>query len=223
MSQEIMLQMPDDDDAKRQGSQMVTQAQELVIDNDDTYEHAGAWLQELKSVGRRLMERLDAPCKKAHEAWKLMVKVREDASAPFQTAESIVKQKMGKYQWDIAEKRRKEEEAARRKAEKEAQEKRAREIAEAKRLKDKEAVEALKIAPIEVAAVEAKTPEAPKVDGVSYRKVWKVQSVDPSKLPQRYLMPDIKAIESTVRGLGAKHGIPGVTVVEETITSVRSR
>jgi hypothetical protein len=46
--------------------------------------------------------------------------------------------------------------------------------------------------------------------------------VDAAKLPRQYLQPDMKAIESTVRGLGGRHGIPGVVVIEETITSVRS-
>lgn len=222
MDHDITLQMPDDSDAKRQGSEMVRTADELVIDNDDTYEHAGAWLQEIKSVGRRLLERLDDPCKKANAAWKAMVRIRDEAMAPFQSAETIVKQKMGKYQWDVAEKRRKEAEVANTKARKAAEEERARQIAAAKKLKDKEAVEALKEAPLEVAAVEVKTPEAPKITGVSYRKVWKVQSVNIAALPDRYKCADMKAIEATVRGLGARHGIPGVTVVEETVTSVRS-
>lgn len=222
MGNEIVLQQPDDSEFKGQGSKMVSQAQELTIANSMDYEHAGQFLVEVKGIGKRLLERFEDPCRKARAAWNAMTAMRDEAVAPFEAAETIIKQKMGKYNYDIEEKRRKEAEKAMALAYKKAEEERARQISEAKKAKDKEAMENLRQAPLEVPSVAPRTPEAPKVSGVSYRKVWKVSHVDAAKLPARYLMPDMKAIESTVRGLGAKHGIPGVSVVEETITSVRS-
>lgn len=222
MGNEITLQQPDDSEAKGQATLVEKQANEMVVANQSDYDAAGKFLVQVKGIGKNLWDRLNEPCAKANAAWKAMVKIRDEAMAPFTSAEFVVKQKMGQYQWAIEEKRRKEQAAAEAKARKEAEEKRAREIAEARKMKDKEAVKALEQAPLEVQAAPIKTPEPTKASGISHRKYWKVQSVDASKLPLRYMMPDMKAIEATVRGLGAKHGIPGVTVVEETITTVRS-
>lgn len=219
---EIILQQPDGEEFKDKASLVVKEAQGLTIASPEEYEHAGAFLVEIKGVGKNLLERFRDPCSKAQAAWKAMVAMRDEALKPFETAETIIKQKMGKYQFDIEEKRRKEREKAEALARQQAEEERKRQIAEAKKLGDREAVENLKQAPLEVAAVAPKTQEAPKVGGVSFRKVWKVQSVNAAKLPLRYLMPDMKAIDQVVRGLGAKHGIPGVVVIEETVTSVRS-
>lgn len=219
---EIVLQQPDDQEFKGKGAELVRQAQELTITSHDEYEHAGAWLVEVKGIGKRLLERFTDPCSKAMAAWKSMTKMRDEALEPFTMTEGIIKQKMGKYQWDIEEKRRKEAERQAAIARKKAEDDRKRQIEEARKLGDREAVENLKEAPLEVVAEAPKTPEAPKVSGVSYRKVWKVQSVNIGALPARYLMPDMKAIEGVVRSLGSKHGISGVTVVEETVASVRT-
>lgn len=219
---EIVLQQPDSKEFESQASLIEQQATDLVISTPDDYSQAGQFLVEIKSVGKRLLERFADPCSKAQAAWKSMVKMRDEALRPFESAESVIKNKMGEYNFRIEEKRRKEAEKLRIEAEKKARAKRDAEIAEARRLKDKEAEANLKAAPLEVIAVAPKTPELEKAPGVSYRKVWKVQSVDAKQLPARYLMADMKAIEATVRGLGGKHGIPGVVAIEETITSVRS-
>lgn len=222
MANEIVLQQPDDGEFKGKGAELVRQANELVITSHDEYEHAGAWLVEVKGIGKRLLERFTDPCSKAMAAWKSMTKMRDEALEPFTMTEGIIKQKMGKYQWDIEEKRRKEAEKQAQIARKKAEDDRARQIEEARRLGDREAAQNLRDAPLEVAAAAPKTQEAPKVSGVSHRKVWKVSNVNIAMLPERYMIPDYKAIDGVVRSLGAKHGIPGVTVVEETVTSVRS-
>lgn len=222
MGNDIVLQQPDDAEARGEAALIVKQANEIAIKSTWDYENAGLFLRNIKGVGKRILERLDEPCKKANAAWKAMVKVRDEALAPFDTAEALVKQKMAKYESDMETKRREEQRKLEEKARKEAEERRAKEIADAKKAKDKEAVANLQQAPLDIHAPTLRTPETPKVEGVTHRKVWRVQSVDAAKLPLRYLTPDMKAIEATVRGLGGRHGIPGVVVVEDTITSVRS-
>lgn len=222
MDNTIILQQPDEGEYKGKGSALVEEAKGLRITNSDEFEHAGQWLTEIKGVVKPLWDRLNDPCMKAKAAHFSMVAIRDAAMKPYTDAEGIIKGQMAMYNAAIEEQRRVEYSKAQAKAQKDAEQERARQIEEAKRKKDKEAVNALKSAPLEVAPVAVKTPEAPKVAGVSFRKVWKVQSVDESKLPARYLMPDMKAIESTVKGLGSKHGIPGVVAIEEIVTSVRS-
>jgi hypothetical protein len=218
---EIVLQQPDEGELKGKGAQLVDQANELEITTADEYEHAGEWLVAIKGVGKQLLERFSDPCSKALAAWKSMTAMRDEAMKPFTSAEIIVKRKMAAFQFAIDEARRKDEEKKAAKAREDAEKLRRKQSEEARKLGDKEAVQNLKEAPLEVQAQPSLIPAAPKVSGVSYRKVWKVQSVNIGALPSRYLMPDMKAIEGVVRSLGAKHGISGVTVVEETVTSVR--
>ena len=63
----------------------------------------------------------------------------------------------------------------------------------------------------------------PKISGVSTRKVWRCEVVDKSKLPDRYLIADQKALDEAVRRLGedAINLIPGLRVWAEELTVVR--
>ncbi len=69
-------------------------------------------------------------------------------------------------------------------------------------------------------AVSAPVPTAPKVKGVSKRKVWKFEVTDVSELPPEYLIANEKAIGGVVRALKDKTNIPGVRVYfEETLAA----
>lgn len=135
---------------------------------------------------------------------------------PYDEAEAVVDRLMIDYRSDVERKRQEEVRKAEAKARKQAEEARAEEIAAAKALGDKEAARNLKAAPIQVAAVAPKTPEAPKITGMPTRKVWKF-TVDANKLDRRYMLPDMVVIGKMVRALGAAHGISGVTAYQEDV------
>lgn len=221
MGNEIVLQQPDEGDLKGKGSELVEQARELVIASPEDYEQAAGWLQEVKGTFKVLWDRLNDPCRKAKAAHAAMCDIRDEAVLPFTVTEDIIKQKMGEYDAEVRRIREEEHRKAQALAEKKAREERDRQIAEAKKNRDKEAAQALKNAPLEVEPVAPKTPELAKT-GVTHRQVWEVASIDEAKLPRQFLTADRKAIDGMVRSLGAKHGIPGVVVVQKTITSVRA-
>ncbi|HBY58522.1 MAG TPA: hypothetical protein DEH78_01790, partial [Solibacterales bacterium] len=124
-------------------------------------------------------------CKSAHETWKAAVARRKEFEAPIEEAEKILRLELGKY-----------------KAE-----------------QDKLAIEAKALALAERGSDAAREASlivgAPKVEGVSFRKVVRFEIVDTSKLPAKFLMPDETKIGKFVRAMGKDAEIPGVRVWEE--------
>ena len=55
----------------------------------------------------------------------------------------------------------------------------------------------------------------PTVDGRLFRRTWKAKIVDETKLPHKYLIPNLTLINSEVRLLKDKTDIPGVEAYEE--------
>lgn len=53
------------------------------------------------------------------------------------------------------------------------------------------------------------------VDGRLFRRTWKAKIVDETKLPRKYLIPNMTLINSEVRLLKDKTDIPGVEAYEE--------
>ena len=65
-------------------------------------------------------------------------------------------------------------------------------------------------------------PATPKVEGVSTRKVWRFEIVDPAAVPDQYKTIDEKKIGGVVRALKDQADIPGVRVYSEDVVSARS-
>lgn len=131
-------------------------------------------------------------------------------------------------------------EAERKAAEKAAAERKAAEAAaaagraeEAARLAAKaaatEAKAAEKVEAIDMRAAAVVAPiiqrEAPKVDGLHMREVWRFEIVDPAKINAAFLIPDEQKIRKHVTALkgGAAAAIgPGVRVWSERVTASRA-
>ncbi len=62
---------------------------------------------------------------------------------------------------------------------------------------------------------------APKVKGISTRKVWKFEIIDQAKIPNEYLVPNTTAIGGVVRALKGATNIPGIRVYAEDSMSAR--
>lgn len=110
-----------------------------------------------------------------------------------------------------AERQQREEERLRRQAE-EAREK--GKEARAEILEERAAVRSM-------APAETKTAAAPKVEGVSTRKVWRFDITDPAAVPEQYKIIDERKIGGVVRALKADANIPGVRVYSEDTMAAR--
>lgn len=189
---------------------------DLKITDNKSYEHAGIVLKRIKARRSEVMAKPLEKKQAAHGVWKFLSEICNAVDKPFDQAERAVEMLMIDYRADIERKRQAEFAKAQEKARIEAEEKRKAEIARMKEIGDKEAAKNLKAAPLEIKAVAPKTQEAPKIAGVSVRKIWDFQ-FDIEKLDPRYLIADTVAIRKVVNALGAKHGISGVTAFQKEV------
>lgn len=219
---------PPTESMEKQGGELMRRAQALEIVDTASYEAGAAFVADIKMIFNRIELEFDGtaaepgPVKKANAAWKSLVALRDKMLKPFADAETLVKGRMGQYQWEQNEKRRKEAEQAEAAARKLAEDERLNQAEAAERSGDKAAAEALLDAPIvPVAAAPVTTPEAPKVKGTSYREDWDFQITNPNILPRQYLKPDLEAIRKVVKALGRNANIAGVMPIPKPVISSR--
>jgi len=121
-------------------------------------------------------------------------------------------------------KQRRIDEERRREAEREEQEQarlhQEQMDAEAEQLERTARAEALE-AKAEAMAATPIASEAPKVEGISGRKVWKYAVTDAEKIPRKYLKIDEKKLGQVVRALKDDCDIPGIRVYAETSIAAR--
>lgn len=218
--------MPEEFDAIEASTEMVvTQANAIIITDQDTYEGAGAFLTDvLKPARREIAETFGPIVTAAHATHKAAITQRKRHEDPLIDAERIVKAAMGAY---LTEQRRvaAAAEAERMKAAREEAE--AATLAEAARLEEAghtEAAEEMITAPV-VPIVSTPPPAAPKAAGVSARMVTKYRIINAAAIAPDYLMPDEKKIGQVVRAMGGDAAtlIGGIEVYEEPVIAASAR
>lgn len=205
---------PDTSKLDQESNAIVSAAKSLEIVTNDHLLSAGEFLKRIKRAKNVLDETFNDPIRKAHEAHKAMVAAKKQHETPLSDAERVVKRKMGDYTAE-QERLRREEEARLREIERQKEEE--RRLVEAERLEaagETESADAvLDAPPAPVPVVVPKT--TPKVDGVSYRTIWKHRIVEPNAIPRQWLIPDEKAIGAHARSMKDRASIPGVEFYSE--------
>lgn len=214
---------PEERKEEIEARQLVAKATELVniaksieITDNESYEKAAAFKLTIRERREAALAEPIKNKEKSHGVWKFLSSICNMIEKPYDEAEAVLDGSMIAFRRKIEAKRQEEARKAQEKAQADAKKKREEEIARAKEQGDKDAAKALKAAPLHVAAVAPKTPEAPKISGMPTRKVWKYQ-IDVDKLDRKYMIPDEVTIGKLVRALGAKHGISGVTAYQEEV------
>jgi hypothetical protein len=217
---------------------MVQLATAMIVATDEDAEHASAALKDIKAIQAEIDATFDPVIKAAHAAHKAATSAKKKHCEPLDTAERLIKNKLGTY---VLECRRKAEESARvaeEAARREAEQKRQ---AEAERIAADAATraataneeDAILIA-AEAAASHYALAAAPlvvlppppvaapvKTAGVSVRTDYDFRIVNAALLPREYLIPDVVTIRQMVKALRGQTAIPGVAVFEVAVTSVR--
>lgn len=216
------LKKLDTDRIEHEASVAVQTAQEIVVKDDKSYTKTAAWVKDLKKIRKLIDETFDPHTKTAHGLWKGLIAEKKKHSEPLDEAEGIVKKKLSAYTAAQEKIRRAEEQRLREEARKKAEEEQlaaaqaaeeAGDVEEAERLLEEEVV------PEPVIMEDA----APKVEGVSYRTVWKFRIRDEKRIPREYLSVDEKKIGQVVRALKDQAKIPGIEVYSEKSVAVGSR
>lgn len=214
------LVYPNADGIRTQTLECTDQAESLVVTNEAEYLCAAGFLKRVKNILKQITETFDRPIADAHAAHKSVIAAKKKHADPLTAAERTVKGKMLAWQraeTDRLEAERREVEAAERKREEE------RRLAEAERLEVQgrtAEAEAVIDEPVYIPPV-VMPPAAPKVAGISSRRVWKYRIVDVNLIPRQYMIPNDVAIGAVVRSMGKAMNIPGVEVYQEDVMAVR--
>lgn len=214
--------VPDVKDIQESGSMIESRADMVEIVDDESNLSAQALLQEINKKIKVIEPVLEEPVVEANKLHKRLRAWADGYLNPFYNAKKSVAAKIGAWDMAIQEQRRREAAEADRKAREKAEKERQAQILAAKKAKDKEAVEALKSAPLEVKPVAPKTPEASKAQGVNVRYKWVLDQVfNPLIVPNEFKVINTTLLNDRIGRLGNAHGIPGVSAKQVPITSGR--
>ncbi len=200
------------------GQGLAKDAGAILVTDAPSYRVAANFLLAIKAYRIEVAATFDPIIQKAHEAHKEALAQKQVFERPAETAEKIVKRRMG--DWQAAEERRLAEEARRLEAQAraDAEDQRIAEAAAAEQAGRSEEARALLDAPIFTAPVIA-PPAAPKIAGISIRNNWTFLIEDATKIPREFLMVDTVKIRAHVRAWKAEARIPGVRVYDDRIIS----
>ena len=201
-------------------TQVADQAELLVIEKPEDYEFAGSLLRSIKTVRNNIDATFDGPIKAAHEAHKSILSAKKQHEAPLANAESVVKNKMGKWSMEQERIRRAEEARLRDFAQKEAEARRLAEAIELEKQGHAEKADALLAASVVAPTVVVPSREV-KTDGVTQVRVWKFRIVDEAIVPIEFRTIDETKIRKVVNAMGDAAKIPGVDVYAEMQTRVK--
>lgn len=192
----------------------------LVIVTAEDYTTGAGYLREINGLRKEIGATFDPIIEQAHRAHKEAINQKKRHEEPLAQAERVIRGALAAYDAEQDRKKREEERRLQAEARKLEEERRLAEAVEAEQSGDQEQAEQIIAAPVYVAPV-VLAKETPKVDGVSFRDVWKFDIIDPDAVPREYLTPDEKKIGGVVRALKGAAKIPGVRVYSEKTTAFR--
>ena len=203
-------------------------ARNIIIQNEAQFKAAAEFGRSIKAKQTQVKEFFEPMRMSAKRAYDEVLSRRKQMLDPLEAAEKIVKQTMSEYRVEEERRRKAAEETARKEAEEAAKQK----LDEAAALEKAGNYEAAAYAMSDAEVMDdyAKTGiayAAPvKTAGVSSKKDWEIESVDPALVPVSVagieIRPvDIKAVLKLVRATKGAIQIPGIKVKETSVISIR--
>ncbi len=203
-------------------------ARNIIIQNEAQFKAAAEFGRSIKAKQAQVKEFFEPMRMSAKRAYDEVLSRKKQMLDPLESAEKIVKQTMSEYRMEEERRRKAAEEAARKEAE-EAAKKKLDEAADLEKAGNYEAA-AYAMSDAEVMDDYAKTGIAysvpAKTAGVSVKKDWEIESVDPALVPISVsgyeIRPvDLKAVLRLVRTTNGMIQIPGIKIKETNVVSLR--
>lgn len=219
----------DEEQARQTADNVALQARasSFTITTDEQYQEAAEIGKEIKRRAKMVTDLFKPIKEAANKAHKAACDREKEMLTPLRDAENAIKASMSRYTVEQERKRREAEEAAR-KAQEEAARKALEEALALEAQGKQEAAEAA----LEEAQVMAETPivapaPTPAAKGVTTKKVWDIQIVDPSSVPVSVagivIRPvDEMAIKKLANSSKGQIQIPGVRIIERVQTILRT-
>ena len=211
---------------KNESSNIVEVANSINITCQEDLESAAGFLKEIKSTQKKVKEYWEEPIKRAYEAHKALKAKENEMLEPLQNSEKIIKNKVADYNSYMEQLKREEE--ARIKAEQERQA--LEQLQEAERLRAEGNEVEAQIAEenaVAMSQVEVSVESGVgKVEGLSFRKDYEIEVVDPLKVPSYINGTEIRKIDLTqikrfIKMTNNGVEIPGIKVKETKIAVSR--
>ena len=195
---------------------IIEQGKAVVIKSSDDYTAAGSLWTTIKGIMKQVDESFDPIIQKAHQAHKEAVAQKAKIYDPLKSAYVYVKKVMSDYDAEQDRIRKAEEARLRETARKEEEDRLIMEAIAHEKAGEKEIADAIMEEPIYVAPIVLKK-EVPKVQGMSFRTIWKFRIIDEKKIPREYLKVDDVKIGGVVRSMKKQTNIPGIESYEERV------
>jgi hypothetical protein len=120
---------PEIDEVEHQSLTIPEQARSLQITDGESYEKAGGFWKEIRTMRKKVADTFDPLVRQAHELHRDTLAKKNEIDKPLEEAERRVKSLMSTYDAEQERLRREEEERLRKQAEEEAERKRQEELA----------------------------------------------------------------------------------------------
>ena len=216
-------------------SPIVELAESLTIKTQDDSNRAQTNLKEIKRRRAMIHEKFDPPVRAAHKAWQAAKSLYNYFVNPFDEAETIIKRKVVTFESEQGRRRQEEAriaEAKRQEAERKEREKLEAQAKAAEEKGKSEKAEALREKAENVTIAPAFTPPAaPKVEGASFKKVWKGEVTDllalckaiaEGRAPANLISINQTALNAFAKGVKDTMAVPGLKFFEDTEMAVRA-
>ena len=217
--------VPMEKELEQRVSALTYEVQSFEITTAEQMKAAAEKSKTIKAQMEEVDSAFDDLIKEAHSHHKNLIARKNKYWKPLSDALALIKRLMGRYEQAEEEKRRQLERElaaeAKRKADEQA-------LAEAARLEKEgdshganQVLEEAMMAPAPVVVAQKTTP---KVEGVSYRSVWRFRIKDITLIPDQYKIVDEQAVGQIVRAMkknAEKLMNGGIEVYEEKSTIIR--
>ncbi len=205
---------------KTTGTQLLDTARTVKVISLETYQRAGAIVQDLLAYIRAVDIFMDPIVKAADAALKTARAQRDSLRNPALELKRTLGVDMEGWNRAELDRQRREQERLAAEAQAEAQ---AAALIAADARGDENAVASIASAEAPVVAFAPPPPEPPKAEGVSYRTTWSaevtdllalVQAVATGQAPLKVLQPDSTVLNGMARALKDSLALPGVKTVQ---------
>lgn len=233
MATQTLEVVPNQEEIQNESTQYPMKARDLALSvkDDEGYRAAGEFLIAIKGFRKKVDDAFAPAVQKAHEAHKAIKALQNQAAAPLDEAERIIKPALAAYDQEQDRIRREEQDRLAAEQKKRDDDARIAEAAKVAENGDLDGANAILEAPPAPIVAPPPPPKA-AVAGISYRETWKAEVTDmrsliaavaSGKASTTLLAINGPALNSMVRALRSELKIPGVRVWSEKEVAARSR
>lgn len=194
-------------------SATLTEEINTIVITENSFDRSNELLQEIKDLKTQIDSLYDPGIKAAKTTVKELTSLKNQFATPLKSLEFTLKQKQRTYYFQKEKEAKEKQREFEEKARKEAEEKALNEAIEKENNGDNKVVDQILSTPIKIETI--KIEPAIEVDKRRFRKKWKIQIIDKTKIPAKYMIPDEKTILADVRQANGAIDIPGIKISYE--------